>query len=175
MLTHVGEVMEEKTVLKAVGLRYFRQRLRERLSPVMAREMLNLASILDCLVTGQIALAADTTVQRMKALESIAAGAAYHIAQRMELVRSEFSLMANRGGGSGSRVEGGVQDPDHAEGALGADHVEGQPRRVHGEVRRQEQEQRERKRQRAEGRRQGQDKGGTNERSASPHRERSVG
>ena len=62
----------------------------------MAREMLNLASILDCLVTGQIALAADTTVQRMKALESIAAGAAYHIAQRMELVPSEFSLLASQ-------------------------------------------------------------------------------
>ena len=45
MLTHVGEVMEEKTGLKAVGLRYFRQRLREKLTPVMGREMLNLARI----------------------------------------------------------------------------------------------------------------------------------
>ena len=95
LLTEAGEELEEAP-LKPVGLLYYRNYLSKKASGAMSRELLNLASALDALLKGRVALAADIITQRMKSDEQILQGVHWSVAQRMEVPVSEGSSMAGR-------------------------------------------------------------------------------
>eukprot|EP00435_Cladocopium_sp_Y103_P039385 s239_g10.t1 len=95
LLTTSGEEADE-TSLKPVALLYFRSVLAKRANGPQSREMLNLSTVLDLLVRGRIASAADVVAQRLKAQEAVTQGTHWAVAQRMEIPPSEAEGIAAR-------------------------------------------------------------------------------
>ena len=95
LLLHRGEVEEEEEGrLPTVATRYVRQVLLEKMSPPMRRESLNLGRALDLLLAGRPSECADVLVQRLKALELVATGVHFSIANKVELIGSDRSYAA---------------------------------------------------------------------------------
>lgn len=93
LLTELGEDLED-TGTKPVAVPYFRQHLMKKVSAPAGRELLTLSTSIDLLLKGRVCHALDCMVQRMKSVEAIAGGAAWQVAQRMEVVASENLLIA---------------------------------------------------------------------------------
>jgi len=92
LLTTAGEEAEERST-KPVALLYYRNQLTRRATGAQARELLNLATALDHLLRGKVAMAADVISQRMKAQQAVLHGTHWSIAQRMELPLPEESTL----------------------------------------------------------------------------------
>ena len=162
MLTHVGEIMEKKTALKAVGLRYF--------PPTPSGEAFS------CDGEGNVELSVHSGLPRDRPdrassrynssadegirVDSSRRSLPHSTADGAGAKRVQPPCISIRGCSSSKRVERGVQNEHNAERPVGADFMERQQRRIEGQDRGQEQEQGERKRQRAEGRREGKEQGG---------------
>ena len=84
LLAAAGET-QEKDALRPVALLYYRSVLAKKANGPQSREMLNLSTVLDLMVRGRIAAAADVVAQRLKAQESITQGTHWAIAQRLEI------------------------------------------------------------------------------------------
>eukprot|EP00435_Cladocopium_sp_Y103_P015081 s785_g3.t1 len=74
---------------------YWRMYLHGRMSAPMAREAQTLSYIVDLLVQARVASATDVATQRLKALEQMAAGGHFSIAQRQELVPIESTMLSS--------------------------------------------------------------------------------
>eukprot|EP00438_Fugacium_kawagutii_P034499 Skav206643 [mRNA] locus=scaffold5599:35854:37374:- [translate_table: standard] len=77
-----------------VALQYYRQILARRAQGPVAREQLTLATSIDALVRGQVCLALDTMVQRLKSTESSLEGVHWSISQRLEIAPQEGVALA---------------------------------------------------------------------------------
>eukprot|EP00435_Cladocopium_sp_Y103_P052472 s637_g16.t1 len=77
-------------------VRYFRQVLSRRISGAMARELLTHCSVIDALLEGNIPLALDIGLQRIKGLELQANGTSFQVSQRLEVIPSEVSILPSR-------------------------------------------------------------------------------
>ena len=95
LLLDLGEESESSTY-RPVATAYYRQCLSRRATGPVARELLNLTSMLDCLTKGKIAAAADICSQRIKSAEVGLAGTHWAVAQRMEIPVQETSSIAGR-------------------------------------------------------------------------------
>ena len=93
MLQEQGQEGVEMSPVGAVGLQFYRQILRPKMTPVMAREALNISAALDALLSCQPAHAADVLVQRLKALESMASGSSWQMSQRFEIVPMDLGSL----------------------------------------------------------------------------------
>ena len=105
LLLEMGELAEGEVQVNAIALRFYRTILKDKMSAVMGREALTLASIVDNLLTGQAALAVDTALQRLKSLEAISSGASWQVAQRYEVVPSDMGQMASQAEASAAARE----------------------------------------------------------------------
>ena len=65
-----------------------------RMTPAMAREARTVSRMLDALLHGQIAQAADMGAQRLKSLEMMSHGSRYTVAQEVELLGREVATMS---------------------------------------------------------------------------------
>lgn len=82
--------------LRPTVLAYFRQYLQRRTSGPALREMMTLASSLDCLLRNKPACAADILTQRLKAMESGLNGAHWTVSQRLEIVGQDIQEITGR-------------------------------------------------------------------------------
>eukprot|EP00913_Durusdinium_trenchii_P019545 g18372.t2 len=96
MLQVQGQEGLEMSPVGAVGLQFYRQILRPKMTPVMAREALNVSAALDALLSCQSAHAADVLVQRLKALESMASGSSWQMSQRFKIVPMDLGSLASQ-------------------------------------------------------------------------------
>ena len=96
MLQEQGQEGLGTSPVAAVGLQFYRQILRPKMSPVMSREALNISAALDALLNCQPAHAADVLVQRLKALESMASGSTWQMSQRFEIVPMDLGSLASQ-------------------------------------------------------------------------------
>ena len=94
MLQSMGQEELENVPLQPVGLQFFRQVLSPKMSPVMAREALNVTAALDALIGCQPALCADILVQRLKSLECLSGGSTWQVSQRFEVVPQDLGTLA---------------------------------------------------------------------------------
>eukprot|EP00435_Cladocopium_sp_Y103_P043589 s2515_g12.t1 len=93
LLTSAGEEADSMGV-RPVAIHYYRQILSKRTTGAQSRELLNLATAVDFLLRGRVCHALDVLTQRMKAQESVAQGAHWGVAQRMEIPISEHASLA---------------------------------------------------------------------------------
>ena len=108
LLVSTGEA-EEQGDVSPLFVRYWRQNLRQRVSPVLNRESLTVAYALDELLRGRVASAADVLCQRLKSLESLSSGEHWSTCQKLEVVPDEGASLVGRGGqNSQPREQGGV-------------------------------------------------------------------
>ena len=95
MLTTMGQELEENSPIQPVALQFYRQILKEKLTPIMSREVMNLCTVIDALLEGKVAFATDVAIQRVKALEAISNGASWAVAQRYELCPPDLGQIAS--------------------------------------------------------------------------------
>ena len=97
LLTASGGVSDsEDGVIPPVACQYYRQNMQQRLQGGQAREALTVARSLDLLLQGRAAEACDVLTQRLKSLEMSGAGAAWMVAQKVELVPPERPVLSLR-------------------------------------------------------------------------------
>lgn len=83
-----------KDGLQGIPLQYFRQVLRPKLPEgPMLREQLTLASIMDAIGRGRIAVGMDIAAQRLKSLEASARGTHWSVARRLEIAPQEDRIL----------------------------------------------------------------------------------
>lgn len=86
----------EEATIPPICLQYTRQYLLPRSSQAMSRKLLTLAHIVDYLLQGRVAEAADTACQRVKACEMVQAGQSWTTASKIELVGTADPSLASR-------------------------------------------------------------------------------
>lgn len=86
----------DRKALPAVVLQYVRQHCVPQASAPMAREFLTLAAVADCLLQARPAEAIDIVFQRVKALEQMAAGQHWMLAQKLEIIPGPDPGVASR-------------------------------------------------------------------------------
>lgn len=97
LLTEQGTMWsQEASEVPPICLQYFRGNLQKKLAGGAMREALNLCWSLDLLLRGRVAEATDTLCQRVKSLELVANGAAWAVAQRVELPPPEKGGLSSR-------------------------------------------------------------------------------
>mmetsp|Transcript_8232 Transcript_8232/g.9854 ORF Transcript_8232/g.9854 Transcript_8232/m.9854 type:complete len:163 (+) Transcript_8232:3-491(+) len=97
LLTEQGSVMsQEQKEIPPVCLQFFRNSLQRKLAGGALRESLTICWTLDLMLRGRLSEASDCLSQRLKALELIGNGAAWNVAQRIELVPPDKAQLANR-------------------------------------------------------------------------------
>lgn len=79
-----------------ICLQYTRQFLVAKATQGMSRELLTLAHVLDCLLQGRCAEAADLACQRLKALEMVQQGQPWATAAKLELVGPAEPTVSSR-------------------------------------------------------------------------------
>ena len=95
LLTQVGEEAGNHAP-SPVFVRYYRQVFAHSgASTPMKREYLTLATCLDSIIEGNILKCLDVGVQRLKAVEQMSLGAAAQLANRLELIPPETSVLAS--------------------------------------------------------------------------------
>ena len=92
LLTSSGQVWNNA---QEGSVPHFRTVLQPRMSGGLAREALTLSMLIDMALQGRIAESLDIGIQRLKALELIARGSDYRVAQRLELCPLELDAMAS--------------------------------------------------------------------------------
>lgn len=86
----------EESSIPPICLQYTRQFLAPKASQAMSRELLTLSHLLDCLLQGRIAEAADAATQRLKALEMVQQGQSWSTAGKVELVPGSDPMVSSR-------------------------------------------------------------------------------
>ena len=92
LLSEIGNE-DRPGVLKACALAYFRQQLSRKANGPAHRELLNTATAIDLILSGNAAGALDVLIQRFKSCESTLAGCHWTVAQRLELSAPEGVLL----------------------------------------------------------------------------------
>lgn len=77
---------EDKTTLPPVVSQYLRQHCLPKVSAPMAREMMTLGCIADCMLQARPAEATDICFQRIKSLEQMASGQSWMVSQKLEII-----------------------------------------------------------------------------------------
>ena len=85
----------DRKALPPIFTQYWKMVLDGKSTRPMSREMNTLAFILDLMLQGRAASAADVATQRLKSLEQVAGGGDFRIAQRQELVPLEHQSMSS--------------------------------------------------------------------------------
>lgn len=85
----------DRSALPPIFSQYWRMVLDQRASRALSREMQTLSFILDLLLQGRPASAADAATQRLKSLEQMAAGGDYRVTQRLEVVPLDGASMSS--------------------------------------------------------------------------------
>ena len=85
----------DQSSLPPIFSQYWRMVLDQKASRAISREMQTLAFVLDLLLQGRPASAADAATQRLKSLEQMASGGDYRVTQRLEVVPLESSSMSS--------------------------------------------------------------------------------
>ena len=85
----------DKSSLPPVFSQYWRMVLDQKASRAISREMQTLSFVLDLLLQGRPASAADAATQRLKSLEQMATGADYRVTQRLEVVPTDGTSMSS--------------------------------------------------------------------------------
>ena len=93
LLVSTGEA-EAPGAIGPLFVRYWRQNLRRRMSPVLNRESLTVAYALE--LRGRVASAADVLCQRLKSLESLSRGSHWSTCQKLEVVPEEGASLVGR-------------------------------------------------------------------------------
>ena len=97
LLSSTGGIWDQtEGPLQPICCQYFRQVLSSRVSGGQAREALTLSWCLDLLIQARAAEAADGLMQRLKSLEMASQGAAWSVAQRVELIPAEKPIISSR-------------------------------------------------------------------------------
>jgi hypothetical protein len=81
--------------LPPVMVQYFKNHLQPVMTPAVSRESHHWAMLLDLLIKGEIARAADLGCQRLKSLEGYAKGVTLDVARNLELVPLERTSLAS--------------------------------------------------------------------------------
>lgn len=85
----------DQSALPPIFSQYWRMVLDHKASRAISREMQTLSFVLDLLLQGRPASAADAATQRLKSLEQMAGGADYRVTQRLEVVPLESTSMSS--------------------------------------------------------------------------------
>eukprot|EP00435_Cladocopium_sp_Y103_P065549 s527_g27.t1 len=97
LLTRQGVHPEvHKTALPPIMTQYYRSNLQPIMGPALSRECHHWALMLDLLLQGEAARAADLGCQRLKSLESYARGTTLDVARHLELVPPEKPALAGQ-------------------------------------------------------------------------------
>ena len=97
LLTRQGEAWEsDQSSVPPICLQYYRQQLQGRLSGGIAREALSLCHLLDTALRGQVSLALDVAMQRVKSIELSSGQVGWAVAQRLELAPTDRALITSR-------------------------------------------------------------------------------
>jgi len=95
VVTQSGQLWDlDRSSLPPIFSQYWKLALQHKMSGPLARESQTLCFLQDLLLQGKAASACDVATQRLKALEQIASGGHYTIAQRQELVPAELQQMS---------------------------------------------------------------------------------
>lgn len=96
LLTASGQVWNsQEGAVPPIAVHYFRTVLQPRMSGGIAREALTLSTLIDMALQGRMAESLDIGIQRLKALELMARGSDFRVAQRLELCPLELDAMAS--------------------------------------------------------------------------------
>ncbi len=85
----------DQSALPPIFSQYWRMVLDQKASRAISREMQTLAFVLDLLLQGRPAAAADAATQRLKSLEQMSSGGDYRVTQRLEVVPLEGASMSS--------------------------------------------------------------------------------
>ena len=97
LLTSTGGIWhQEETELHPLSIQYYRQAMAPRLQGAPSREALTLCFAIDLILQGRVAESADCLVQRLKSIEMVSQGAAWQIAQRLEVLPPERPALSSR-------------------------------------------------------------------------------
>ena len=97
LLTSTGGIwQQEETELHPLSIQYYRQAMAPRLQGAPSREALTLCFAIDLILQGRVAESADCLVQRLKSIELVSQGAAWQIAQRLEVLPPERPVVSTR-------------------------------------------------------------------------------
>lgn len=80
--------------LRPAAMAYYRQVLMRKVSGPAQRELVTLCTILDLMVRGRAAAAADVAMQRLKSSEATANGGHWTVSQKMEVVPAKLAAIA---------------------------------------------------------------------------------
>lgn len=90
----IGESAGERSVTP-VMLKYFRQILSNtNLTKSMQKEALTLCTAIDLILEGKVLRSMDVIVQRLKAIEMVAKGSSWDLAERVEITKERASLFS---------------------------------------------------------------------------------
>ena len=96
LVQQTGQPWElDKKSLPPIFTQYWKAVLDGRATRPMSREMHTLSFIVDLLLQGRAAAACDVATQRLKALEQVAGGGDFRVAQRQELVPLDHQTMSS--------------------------------------------------------------------------------
>ena len=159
MLQEQGHETAEGAMVGPVGLQFYRQILRQKMTPVMSREALNISAALDALLSCQPAYAADVLGSEIEITgkhgQRIVLADSPALRSGADGLRT--SCFTSRNYSGCPRESGGAEEPQPPEGELGQ-LLEGRQERIEGrEGKRQREEQRwetQRRRQRSRSNRQ---------------------
>ena len=97
LLTSTGGIWhQEDSELQPLSIQYYRQAMAPRLQGAPSREALTLGFAIDLILQGRVAESADCLVQRLKSIELVSQGAAWQIAQRLEVLPPERPVLSTR-------------------------------------------------------------------------------
>ena len=97
LLTSTGGIWhQEESELHPLSIQYYRQAMAPRLQGAPSREALTLCFAIDLILQGRVAESADCLVQRLKSIELVSQGAAWQIAQRLEVLPPERPVISTR-------------------------------------------------------------------------------
>ena len=97
LLTSAGGIWhQEESELHPLSIQYCRQAMAPRLQGAPSREALTLCFATGLILQGRVAESADCLVQRLKSIELVSQGAAWQIAQRLEVLPPERPVLSTR-------------------------------------------------------------------------------
>ena len=105
-----GERAIDKESLPPLGSVYVRQHCVPKASAPMARELLTLAAVCDCLPQARPAEATDTAIQRVKALELMMSGQSWMTSQKLEIIPGPEPGVATRAELQGKKEKGSTRE-----------------------------------------------------------------
>lgn len=92
-----GNWEKEDSSLPPITLKYIRAVIQPKVSGGALREVMTLGTILDQMLMGRISEAADTAMQRLKAIERVSQGGSWSTTDKLELIGNMSPQISTRG------------------------------------------------------------------------------